>query len=78
VRIVGLPCAYRRVETKSGGTMLFMTLADETGVIECTLFPDTYRRLFGATRGQVLRVEGRVEDALDAVSVTVDRAETLA
>jgi DNA polymerase III alpha subunit len=78
VRIVGLPCAYRRVETKSGGTMLFMTLADETGVIECTLFPDTYRRLFGATRGQVLRVDGRVEDALDAVSVTVDRAETLA
>jgi hypothetical protein len=58
--------------------MLFMTLADETGVIECTLFPDTYRRLFGATRGQVLRVDGRVEDALDAVSVTVDRAETLA
>ena len=78
VRALGLPCAYRRVETKSGGTMLFMTLADESGVIECTLFPDTYRRLYPATRGQVLRVEGRVEETLDAASVTVERAETLA
>jgi DNA polymerase III alpha subunit len=58
--------------------MLFMTLADRTGVIECTLFPDTYRRLFAATRGQVLRVEGRVEETLDAVSITLDRAESLA
>jgi DNA-directed DNA polymerase III PolC len=78
VRVAGLPCAYRRVETKSGGLMLFMTLADESGVVECTLFPDTYRRLFGATRGQIVRVEGRVEATLDAVSVTVERADTLA
>ncbi len=78
VRVVGLPCASRRVETKSGGTMLFMTLADESGVIECTLFPDACRRLYGATRGQVLRLEGRVEETLDAVSVTVERAEALA
>src|SRR5205085_5035874 len=41
--VVGMPCAYRRVETKSGGLMLFVTLADRGGLAECVLFPDTYR-----------------------------------
>jgi DNA polymerase III alpha subunit len=78
VSVAGLPCAYRRVETKSGGQMLFMTLADESGLVECTFFPEAYRRLAGAIRGQVVRVSGRVEQALDAVSVTVERADALA
>ncbi|MBI3539995.1 MAG: DNA polymerase III subunit alpha, partial [Candidatus Eisenbacteria bacterium] len=38
--VAGMPCAYRRVETRQGGQMLFMTLADRTGLVECVLFPD--------------------------------------
>ena len=73
VAIAGLPCAYRRVETKQGGLMLFMTLADKTGLAECVLFPDAYRAHARALRGEVVRAEGRVDETLGAVTVNVDR-----
>ena len=74
VALLGLPCATRRVETKQGGAMFFLTLADRSGLAECVLFPDAYRALARAVRGQVVRVEGRVEDTLGAITVTVTRA----
>ena len=77
VAIVGLPCAYRRVETKSGERMLFITLADRSGLAECVLFPDAYRTNAQAHRGQVVRVEGRVDESLGAVTLAVERAMAL-
>jgi DNA polymerase III alpha subunit len=77
VAVAGLPCAWRRVETRGGGAMLFLTLADRSGLAECALFPDAYRALAGTLRGEVVRVEGRVDDTLGAVTVVVDRAKTL-
>jgi DNA polymerase III alpha subunit len=77
VAVAGLPCAYRRVETRSGGLMLFMTLADRTGLVECVLFPDAYRAWANAARGEVVRAEGRVDETLGAITVVVDRVEAL-
>ena len=82
VAVAGLPCAWRRVETRSGGLMLFLTVADQSGLAECVMFPPVYRALAGRSSqvwsGQVVRVEGRVEETLDAVTLTVDGAKTLA
>ncbi|MEK7331483.1 MAG: OB-fold nucleic acid binding domain-containing protein [Candidatus Eisenbacteria bacterium] len=78
VAIVGLPCAYRRVETKRGGRMLFMTLADESGLAECVLFPDAYRAHAAAVRGQVVRAEGRVDETLGAVTLAAERGVAVA
>jgi hypothetical protein len=50
-----------------------MTLADQTGLAECVLFPDAYRAQAGARRGPILRAEGKVDETLGAVTVTVDR-----
>jgi DNA-directed DNA polymerase III PolC len=75
--VVGLPCAWRRVATQSGGDMLFMTLADRTGLVECVLFPDAFRANVGGLRGEVVRAEGRVEETLGAVTLTVERAAAL-
>ncbi len=77
VAVVGLPCAYRRVETKSGAHMLFVTLADESGLAECVLFPDAYRAHATAVRGQVVRAEGRVDETLGAVTLVAERAVAL-
>jgi DNA polymerase-3 subunit alpha len=77
VRVCGIPCAARRVEAKSGGIVLFTTLADHTGLVECVLFPDTYRRWGMHMRGEVVRAEGRVDETLGALTVVVDRAEPL-
>jgi DNA polymerase III alpha subunit len=78
VTVLGLPCAYRRVETKGGGLMLFLTLADRTGVVECVLFPDAYERFAAVARGEVLRVAGRVDDTLGAVTLAADHVLALA
>ncbi|HET7225361.1 MAG TPA: OB-fold nucleic acid binding domain-containing protein, partial [Candidatus Eisenbacteria bacterium] len=74
----GLPCAMRRVETKQGGVMLFLSLADRSGIVECVLFPDTHRAFAHAVRAQVVRVEGAVDDTLGAATVTAARLSALA
>ncbi len=73
VTVTGLPCAYRRIETKSGGLMLFISIADHSGIVECVLFPDTYRRFADAVRGEILSVEGRIDDTLGAITLSVER-----
>ncbi len=74
VTLAGLPCATRRVETRGGGTMLFLTLADRGGLAECVMFPAICRAHGAAARGEIVRVEGRVEDTLGALTVNVERA----
>ena len=78
VSVVGMPCAYRRVQTKTGAHMLFLTLADRTGLVECVLFPDVYAREAAALRAGAVRVRGRVSETLGAISVDVERVEVLA
>ena len=77
VRVCGIPCAARRVEAKTGGIVLFTTLSDHTGLVECVLFPDSYRRWGMQMRGEVVTAEGRVDETLGALTVVVDRAAPL-
>jgi DNA-directed DNA polymerase III PolC len=76
VRVAGLVAAARRVETVRGDRMLFLTLDDGTGLVECTLFPEAYRRAMGRLSGLGPFVaEGRVESAHGAVTLTAERVE---
>ena len=77
VSVCGIPCAARRVESRTGGIVLFTTLADRTGLVECVLFPDTYRRWGQHMRSEVVRVEGRVDETLGAFTVVVENATRL-
>ncbi|MFM8559144.1 MAG: OB-fold nucleic acid binding domain-containing protein [bacterium] len=74
VRVCGIPCAMRRVETRGGGAMSFVTLADRTGLVECVLFPDVHRRFGAALRDTLVWAEGRVGETLGAITLTVERA----
>ena len=79
VTIMGIIAATRRVRTRRGETMLFLTLEDPTGLVECTLFPPVYRRLGGGTGGGVdLLAEGRFAAPSAPPTVTVERLESLA
>jgi len=79
ITLAGLPCAWRRVETKaSREAMMFLTLADRDGLAECVLFPDAYRRWARSLEGAVLRVSGRVGETLGAISLEVRRVEPCA
>jgi len=75
-RLIGLPAAARRVATKRGDWMLFLTIEDESGLAECTLFPDAYRaygHLAHQADGRLLWVDGPVEAPYGAPSLSVER-----
>ena len=74
VRMAGIVAATRRVRTKRGEFMLFLTLEDGPGLFECTLFPPAWRRFGLLLRGLgPYVVEGRAEDQYGAVTVNVER-----
>ena len=73
VRVAGIVAARRVVSTRKGESMQFITLEDETGMIECTLFPEVFRRYRNLVRELGPYVaEGRVEDSYGAPTLTVD------
>lgn len=42
VRVIGLILSVKRIRTKKGEAMAFVTIQDETGEIDCTYFPKQY------------------------------------
>jgi DNA polymerase-3 subunit alpha/error-prone DNA polymerase len=68
----------KRVQTKRGDTMEFLTFEDETGIVETTFFPQVYRRFCHmVTRNRPYMMEGKVESDWGAVTLTVDRVRPL-
>lgn len=78
VTVGGLCIRPHRPPTKSGRTVVFLTLEDETGLIDVTVFEDVYMRwgedLFVKP---MLIVAGHVEHQGEAVSVIARRLEAL-
>lgn len=76
--IVCIPITRKEVLTGGGEDMAFVSLEDETAIIEAVLFPDVYRRyasLLGLTLPLI--VTGRVEDDLGAISFEIERIRPL-
>jgi DNA polymerase-3 subunit alpha len=69
VRVAGLLAAARHTTTVDGREMQFVTLEDEEGLIEVTLFPSTCPLAPYLTLGPYL-VTGLVERQFDVVTVT--------
>lgn len=78
INVLGVVAASRKVITKNGQYMKFISLLDETGILECVLFPDVYRRFGMETRGGgILKFRGRVENDFDKITFTVKTVERL-
>jgi len=76
VAVAGWMTTARRIRTKKGELMKFITLEDRWGVIEINFFPQVYRRCGHLLVGQgPYLVHGRVDDHLGATTLT---AESLA
>jgi DNA polymerase-3 subunit alpha/error-prone DNA polymerase len=78
VRFAGWLITGKVVETKLGEPMEFLTFEDETGLVEATFFPDTYRRFCHLLdREQPYLLAGKVEEDWGAVTLTVDQVTAL-
>jgi DNA-directed DNA polymerase III PolC len=77
VRVAGLVATARDVLTRAGQVMRFVTLEDEGGFVEVTLFPDTCPPGTHLALGPYLAT-GVVEDQFGVVTLTAHRFELLA
>ena len=75
--MAGLCIRPHRPPTKSGRTVVFLTLEDETGLIDVTVFEDVYMRWGTDLFVKPLLLFGRVEHRDGAVSVTARRLEAV-
>lgn len=72
VTLVGWLITEKIVSTKKGEPMEFMTLEDQTGIYDATVFPDTYRQYCHLlTTNQAYVVTGSVEAHFSTITVTV-------
>jgi DNA polymerase III subunit alpha len=78
VKMIGWYMASKRIRTKNGEAMKFLSLEDMTGTFEAVIFPRTYERVAEKTlsMGPYL-VEGRV-DVEGGNNLVVDKLEVLA
>jgi len=80
VRLAGMAAAGRRTRAEGGRMMAFLTLSDEEGLVEATMFPDVYgrsRRILADGGLGPFVVEGVVESQYDALSITAQRVASL-
>jgi len=81
VRIGGLPVRPHRPPTRSGKTIVFLSLEDEKGLADVTVFEKTYQasgRLLFSDPCPPLAVEGRTERRGKAMTVIARRVDRLA
>ena len=73
VSVCGLIIADRSQHKVTGDQMKFITICDYTGIIECEIFAETYRR-FGleTVRNPVVEVEARVTPFDNGAGCTLD------
>jgi len=78
VRLAGWLITGKVVTTKHGDPMEFLTFEDETGIVETTFFPETYRRFCHMLdRERPYLLTGKVEEDWGALTLTVDRVEAI-
>jgi len=77
VRMIGWYMTSKRIRTKKGGIMKFLSLEDLTGTFEAVIFPKVYYRVAELTMsmGPYL-VEGRI-DANDSTNIVVENLQVL-
>ncbi len=78
IRLAAWLVTGKIVHTRHGDPMEFLTFEDETGIVETTFFPAIYRRFcHRIDRNRPYLLEGKVETNWGAVTLTVDRMETI-
>lgn len=79
VQVAGLLITGKVVSTKKGEPMEFLTFEDETGLMECTFFPQAYRRFCAILdKSRPFILSAKVEADFGAVTLTVSGVRPVA
>ncbi len=73
ITLAGWLITGKKVRTKHGEAMEFLTFEDETGLVETTFFPKVYYRFcYLLDWGRPYLLSGKVEENFGAVTLTVE------
>lgn len=78
VNTLGLITELKKIRTKKGDAMAFMTIQDETGSISCTLFPRQYELYSKVLEASAfIMLTGKVEIRNDAHQIIIEQLERI-
>ncbi len=70
VHVLGMIEEIKRIRTKKGDAMAFVTLQDDTGPASVTLFPEEYAKYNAVLKEQaVIEVQGTIENRMNRTSI---------
>jgi len=79
VTMIGWLLTEKTISTKKGEPMEFLTLEDQTGLFDATVFPNIYRKYCHLlTTNQAYVVTGLIEEQFSTVTLTVKELRLLA
>lgn len=78
VRIVGIQTGLKKIRTKKGEPMAFLTIQDETGSISCTLFPTVFVQVEASLNQQVvLLIDGVIDIRNGQSQIVVEKVRII-
>ncbi len=75
VNIVLMIDVIKEATTKNKDKMAFVTASDEYGKITVIMFPNVYKVSFGISKGDIIKVTGRVEKRLASYQLVANKVE---
>ena len=68
----GMISAYKKLQTKSGSSMAFVTVEDMYGTVECVCFPKTYDKIRGFLQAdKVVSLSGKIDISEEKAPVII-------
>ena len=67
----------KETQTKNKEKMAFLTVSDEYSKITAVLFPMTYKNIFGIKKGDIIKINGRVEKRMSSYQLVVNKIEKM-
>lgn len=79
VHVIGLILSVKRIRTKKGETMAFLTLQDETEEVSCTVFPKQYSQIsVHLEENKFVQVVGTVDYRNNSCQLIIEQLTPLA
>jgi len=75
--VIGIIDKIKKVTTKKGEDMAFVTLSDEFSVLDVTLFPKTFANCSDIRVNNIVKIYGRVERRYDTFQLVASKLEIL-
>ena len=73
VNIIGVIEKISKIKTKKNEDMAFITISDEYGNIDLTIFPKEYHVIYNLNKGDIINALGRVNKRYASYSVSISK-----